>query len=197
MTFSIMLRLFGLSSIIGGGAVALVQVWFYFDQDSFIATYFNQVGYSLMAFGILGLYLSQYKSFGGLGLFSFIFLSLGTFLWLGYKWFETFVVADIKQSAPELMESGLHTTVFGVNLSLYTVLVGLLLFAVISFWKGVHTRWGLALLVLAVIAVLAPFGLWISQALAGIAFLLLGISLWRGNNEDVTRTKLNAQAGWD
>jgi len=197
MTFAGLLRLFGLSSIIGGLAIALVQIWFYFDQDSFIATYFDQVGYSFIAFGIIGLYLSQYKSFGGFGLFSFIILSLGTSLWLGFKWFQTFVVADILKSAPELMDTGLHTAVFGMNLSLYSLLIGILLFAAISFWKGVLSRWGSAFLIIAVLAELVPYGSLVSQIIAGVAFILLGTSLWRGSNEDVTRTKYNANAGWD
>ncbi|WP_338448008.1 hypothetical protein R4Z09_17365 [Niallia oryzisoli] len=197
MTFASLLRLFGLSSIVGGLVIAFVQVWFYFDQDSFIATYFDQVGYSFIAFGIIGLYLSQYKSFGGFGLFSFIFLSLGMSLWLGLKWFQTFAVADITKGAPELLETGMHTAVLGMNLSLYSLLIGVLLFSVMSFWKGVVSRWGSAFLVLAVLAELVPYGSLVSQIIAGIAFILLGSSLWKGNNEDVIRTKNNAQAGWD
>ncbi len=197
MTFDGLLRLFGLSSIIGGLAIALVQVWYFFDQHSFIATYFDQVGYSLIAFGIIGLYLSQYKSFGVFGQFSFILLSLGMSLWLGYKWFQTFVTVDLKKSAPELLNTGIHTAVFGMNLSLYSLLIGVFLFALISFWKGVHSRWGSAFLIIAVLSVLVPYGPLVSQIIAGIAFILLGTSLYKGNNEDVTRAKLNAQAGWD
>ncbi|MCQ6275014.1 hypothetical protein JMM81_08575 [Bacillus sp. V3B] len=191
MSFSSLLRPFGLCSFIGGLLIALVQPWLYVDPESFIATYLNYIGYLLIAFGMIGLCLVQYKSMGVFSFFSFTILFFGMIMWLGVKWFQTFVVADILISAPEVMDSGLQATLFGMNLSLYSLLIGMILFAVISLWKGIVSPFGSSLLLIGSITeIFRPFvgtGSYesiIAPIIIGLAFSSLGYSLFLKQYQD-------------
>lgn len=185
MAFGSLLRPFGLSSFIGGLLIVLAHPWLYIDPESFIATYLNYIGYLLIAFGIIGLCLAQYKSMGLFGFFSFTILFFGMSMWLGLKWFHTFVVTDLLKSAPELMDSSLQATLFGTNLSLYSLLIGMILFAGISLWKGIVSPWGSSLLLIGSIAeIIKPFvelGSYeslVAPIIIGFSFSWLGCSLF-------------------
>jgi hypothetical protein len=191
MAFGSWLRPFGLSSFIGGLLVVLAHPWLYIDPASFIATYLNYIGYLLIAFGLIGLCLAHYKNMGVFDFFSFTILFFGMSMWLGFKWFQTFVVADLLKSAPELMDSGLHVTLFGMNLSLYSLLIGLILFAGISLWKGIVSPWGSSLLLIGSIAeIIKPFfeiGSYeslVASIVIGISFSWLGWALFQKKRED-------------
>jgi hypothetical protein len=192
MAFGSWLRPFGLSSFIGGLLVALAHPWLYIDPASFIATYLNYIGYLLIAFGLIGLCLAHYKDMGVFSFFSFTILFFGMSIWLGFKWFQTFVVADLLKSAPELMDSGLHVTLFGTNLALHSLMIGLILFAGISVWKGFVSPWGSSLLLIGAIAeMIKPFlemGSYeslVAPIIIGIAFSWLGCSLFLGKHEEI------------
>lgn len=191
MAFRSWLRPFGLSSFIGGLLIILAHPWLYIDPASFIATYLNYIGYLLIAFGLIGFCLAQYKSMGAFGFFSFTILFFGMSMWVGFKWFQTFVVADLLKSAPELMDSGLHVTLSGMSLSLYSLMIGLILFAGISLWKGIVSPWGSSLLLIGSIAeIIKPFfeiGSYeslVASMIIGIAFSWLGCALFLKKQED-------------
>lgn len=176
-----LLRLFGFSSFIGGLLIALLQIWYYLDSGSLMATYLDYVGWILLTFGLIGLFLAQYRSAGGIGFISFFLLTIAMFQWLGYKWFQTFVVPDLKRSAPELLDSGLQTVSYGADLSLYFLAASFFLFATISLWKGILSRWGTSLLL---IGSALAFNEWIEESVlysSLIPIAILGCSLsWIG-----------------
>ncbi|WP_428908200.1 hypothetical protein [Niallia sp. Krafla_26] len=188
-----LLRLFGICSLIGGLLIALFQVWFYLDPISFVATYFDHVGWAFITFGFIGLYLVQYRQTGGLGFFSFLILSLGLFQWLGYKWFLTFAAPDLRRSVPELLDSGLQSVFYGVEMSNYFLQISFFLFAVITLFKGVLSRFGASLLLIgsatafnAQMEEIIFYSPLVPQVLIGLAFAWLGYSLLRLAHDEHT-----------
>lgn len=179
-----LLRLFGLCSLIGGSLIAFFQIWFFLDPISFVATYFDHVGWAFITFGLIGLYLFQYRQTGSLGFFSFLLLSLGMFQWLGYKWFLTFAAPDLRRSVPELLESGLQSVIYGADVSNYFLQICFFLFAVISLFKGTLSKGASSLLLIgSAIAFNAQmseailYSPLVPQAFIGLAFAWLGLSL--------------------
>jgi hypothetical protein len=200
-----LLRLFGLCSFIGGLLIVLSQIWFYIDSVSFIATYFDHMGWFFITLGIIGLYLVQYRESGGLGFISFLILSIGMFHWLGYKWFLTYAAPDLRKSVPELLDTGLQSVLYGVELSNYILQVGFFLFAVISLFKGILSRWGLSLLLIgsalafnAQMEAVVLYRPLIPQVMIGLAFVWIGLSMFTRDQEntydeieDMTKIRLD------
>jgi len=193
-----LIRLFGLCSFIGGLLMALVQIWFVLDSISFVATYFDHVGWAFMTFGLIGLYLVQYREIGGLGFLNFLVLSLGMFQWLGYKWFLTFAAPDLRRDAPEIIDSGLQSLLYGVELSNYILQTSFFLFAVISLYKGILPKGGLSFLLigsaLAFNAQLEDVILYnpvLPQILIGLAFAWIGLSLFSLNLENTYKNEVD------
>ncbi|MFZ0445511.1 MAG: hypothetical protein WAM95_13000 [Bacillus sp. (in: firmicutes)] len=186
-----LLRLFGLCSFIGGLMIVLSQIWFYIDPVSFIATYFDHMGWFFITLGIVGLYLIQYRELGGLGFISFLLLSIGMFHWLGYKWFLTYAAPDLRKIVPELLDSGLQSVLYGIELSNYILQVGFFLFAVISLFKGILSRWGLSLLLIGSALAFNTqmeadvlYSPLIPQVMIGLAFVWIGFSMFTGDQEN-------------
>jgi hypothetical protein len=186
-----LLRLFGLCSFIGGFMIVLSQIWFYIDPVSFIATYFDHMGWFFITLGIIGLYLVQYRESGGLGFISFLLLSIGMFHWLGYKWFLTYAAPDLRKIVPELLDSGLQSVLYGIELSNYILQVGFFLFAVISLFKGILSRWGLSLLLIgsalafnAQMEAVVLYSPLIPQVMIGLAFVWIGLSMFTRDQEN-------------
>jgi hypothetical protein len=186
-----LIRLFGICSFIGGLIIIPSQIWFYFDPISFIATYFDHVGWFFITLGILGLYLVQYHKSGGLGFISFLLVSIGMFHWLGYKWFLTYAAPDLRKTTPELLDSGLQSFQYGVELSSYILHVGFFTFAVISLFNGILSKWGLSLLLigsaLAFNAQIEPIVLYnplIPQIMIALAFVWIGLFLFTEDQDN-------------
>jgi hypothetical protein len=186
-----LLRLFGLCSFIGGLMIVLSQIWFYIDPVSFIATYFDHMGWFFITLGIVGLYLVQYRELGGLGFISFLLLSIGMFHWLGYKWFLTYAAPDLRKIVPELLDLGLQSVLYGIELSNYILQVGFFLFAVISLFKGILSRWGLSLLLIGSALAFNTqmeadvlYSPLIPQVMIGLAFVWFGFSIFTGDQEN-------------
>jgi hypothetical protein len=184
-------RLFGLCSFIGGFMIVLSQIWFYIDPVSFIATYFDHMGWFFITLGIVGLYLVQYRESGGLGFISFLLLSIGMFHWLGYKWFLTYAAPDLRKIVPELLDSGLQSVLYGIELSNYILQVGFFLFAVISLFKGILSRWGLSLLLIGSALAFNTqmeadvlYSPLIPQVMIGLAFVWIGFSMFTRDQEN-------------
>ena len=171
--------------------IVLSQIWFYIDPVSFIATYFDHMGWFFITLGIIGLYLVQYRESGGLGFISFLLLSIGMFHWLGYKWFLTYAAPDLRKIVPELLDSGLQSVLYGVELSNYILQVGFFLFAVISLFKGILSRWGLSLLLIgsalafnAQMEAVVLYSPLIPQVMIGLAFVWIGLSMFTRDQEN-------------
>lgn len=195
MALSNLLRILGLSSFLGGLMISIVQPWFYIDPGSFSASYIDYMGYILILLGIIGLYLAQYNEIKSFGLLIFVFVLISHSMWLGYKWFLTFVNADLIRSAPEIVPGDLPATNYGADLSLYGLMICLTLFALLSLWKGKVSRIGSSMLFLGtsgalveMIAEIIPYQLLIPHGVIGLSFAWLGWSLFYGKD----RSTINA-----
>ena len=146
--------------------------------------------------GIAGMYLSQVRRIGLLGLVGYLLLSLGYLMMLCVEMIALVVVPTIAQSSPEYVDGviavatnssstadlGLFGALNGVVAVGY--LLGGLLFGIALFRAGVLARWASALLAVAAVATAAiPLLPMVNQRLFavpnGIAMIGLGWSLWR------------------
>lgn len=181
MTSQKLVNALALFSVLGGLLIILTQVWFYVTPDSIYATYLDQVGYIFVLLGAIGLYFGQFKNLGTFGLFSFIFLIIGLSLWLGVKWYQSFLIEDLLAFDSKVLDS-LPTGFIGHMLSVYLLLIGVLLYGIANAWKGV--RWAGWLLIIAAVAELIPFGTYVAQLIAGIGFAWLGITVRKNVKEE-------------
>jgi hypothetical protein len=110
----------------------------------------------LLVWGLIGIYGPQSRAAGTFGLWTFVFVFLGTALAAGNVWAEVFVWPTLAQIAPGMLsgagvgtEAAMYIAV-GINLSYPLFFLGLILFAAATFWAGVYPRWIAVLLVISV-----------------------------------------------
>jgi hypothetical protein len=110
----------------------------------------------LLVWGLIGIYGPQSRAAGNFGLWTFVFVFLGTALAAGNVWAEVFVYPTLAQIAPGMLsgagfgtEAALYIGV-GLNLSYPLWFLGLILFAAATFWAGVYPRWIALLLIVSV-----------------------------------------------
>ena len=110
----------------------------------------------LLVWGLIGIYGPQSRAAGTFGLWTFVFVFLGTALAAGNVWAEVFVFPTLAQIAPNMLsEAGFGTEAalyigVGINLSYPLFFLGLILFAAATFWAGVYPRWIAVLLIISV-----------------------------------------------
>ena len=114
------------------------------------------LGTLLLVWGLVGIYTPQSRAAGTFGLWTFVFVFLGTALAAGNVWAEVFVYPTLAQIAPAMLsgagfgtEASLYIAV-GITLSYPLFFLGLILFAAATFWAGVYPRWIALLLVVSV-----------------------------------------------
>src|SRR5918995_4332387 len=114
------------------------------------------LGTLLLVWGLVGIYTPQSRAAGTFGLWTFVFVFLGTALAAGNVWAEVFVYPTLAQIAPAMLsgagfgtEASLYIAV-GLNLSYPLWFLGLILFGTATFWAGVYPRWIALLLVVSV-----------------------------------------------
>ncbi|MBS4214890.1 hypothetical protein [Neobacillus rhizophilus] len=181
MTSQKLVNALALFSVLGGLLIIVTQAWFFVTPDSIYATYLDQVGYIFILLGAIGLYFGQFKNLGAFGLFSFIFLIIGLSLWLGVKWYQSFLIEDLLAFDSKVLDS-LPTGFIGHMFSVYLLLFGVLLYGIANAWKGV--RWAGWLLIIASVAEVIPFGTYVAQLIAGIGFAWLGITVRKNVKEE-------------
>ena len=110
----------------------------------------------LLVWGLIGIYSPQSRAAGTFGLWTFVFVFLGTALAAGNVWAEVFVYPTLAQIAPDMLsgagfgtEAAIYIAV-GLNLSYPLFFLGLILFAASTFWARVYPRWIAVLLVVSV-----------------------------------------------
>jgi hypothetical protein len=146
--------------------------------------------------GVAGMYLSQVRRIGLLGLVGYLLLSLGYLSMLCVETIALVVVPVIAHSSPEYVDgvvavatNSSSTADLGLFTSLNAAvavgyLLGGLLFGIALFRAGVLARWASVLLAVAAVATAAiPLLPMVNQRLFavpnGIAMIGLGWSLWR------------------
>ncbi len=155
--------------------------------------------------GITGMYLSQVRRNGVLGLVGYLILASGYLLIMSSTYGLAYVLPPVADTAPSYVTDVLHTfsgratagdvgvlgTLFQVQSLCY--LAGGLVFGVALYRAGVLARWAAALLavggmVSALLAVLPDAFYRLIAFPNGIALIGLGYSLWRSQRRSGDRT---------
>jgi hypothetical protein len=174
----------GICSVITGILFLSTVIWESTSLNE-LGSFVSLIGTVLLVFGLLGLYLRQQNEFGVFGFIVFVISMIGTVLWAGFMWVGAFVVPVLQERAPELANNappGLANV--GLQISLYTFFIGLFLFSILTAIKGILPRWAAIILILVPILNFIPYADAVSQPLAGISFIWLGISLYKGVNKE-------------
>lgn len=146
--------------------------------------------------GIAGMYLSQSRQVGRLGLVGYLLFSLGFLAMFSVEVIAGFVLPTVADTAPGYVQDILTAAVggtpegdIGLMQAIFTVsgigyMAGGLLFGIALFRAGVLARWASALLAASTVATLALLALPDSfnrpvAVPAGVALVGLGLSLWR------------------
>jgi hypothetical protein len=113
------------------------------------------LGLVLLVWGLIGIYAPQARAAGTFGLWTFVFVFLGTALAVGNVWAEVFVYPTLAQIAPDMLSgAGFQTEAAymstGLSLSYPLFFLGLVLFAAATFWASVYPRWIALLLIVSV-----------------------------------------------
>ena len=128
----------------------------YLTSSYSVSSGLRLLGMVLLVWGLIGIYGPQSRAAGSFGLWTFVFVFLGTALAVGNVWAEVFVYPTLAQIAPGMLsgagfgtEAAMYIAV-GINLSYPLFFLGLILFAAATFWAGVYPRWIALLLVISV-----------------------------------------------
>jgi hypothetical protein len=143
------------------------------------------LGLVLLLWGLIGIYGPQSRAAGTFGLWTFVFVFLGTALAVGNVWAEVFVYPTLAQIAPGMLSgAGFETEAVymstGLSISYPLFFLGLILFAAATFWACVYPRWIALLLVISVPVTMfldptaGTFQESIGPALWGFAFAAYG-----------------------
>jgi len=150
------------------------------------------LGMVLLVWGLIGIYTPQSRAAGAFGLWTFVFVFLGTALAVGNVWAEVFVYPTLAQIAPAMLSgAGFETEAAymstGLSISYPLFFLGLILFAAATFWARVYPRWIALLLIISVPVTMfldptaGTFQESIGPALWGFAFAAYGFyALRRG-----------------
>lgn len=205
MPVSIIVRLNGISCIIGGvflAAFVLIHPW---DQllgaasaltiRWRLAHTFHFLGAAFALLGLPGLYLQQRAALGWFGLVGFILSALGTAMFLGTGMVTAFIWPMLAVYAPACVEPGgpIFSSTISATAFVLTALVlagGYTAFGVATLRAGVLPRlYILALVVGAILGMLPPhpvgplpwWALVLGGVLYGAALARLGGFLWSKN----------------
>ena len=155
--------------------------------------------------GITGMYLSQVRRNGFLGLVGYLVLAVGYLLILGTAYTAAFILPEVAGSDPGYVDDVIDVTngrVSSADIGAMNVvnqvqsiayLAGGLLFGIALFRASVLARWAAALLavggVVTIVLSFMPDALYRLLAYPnGIAMIGLGVSLWLGQRTDLVPT---------
>jgi hypothetical protein len=157
----------------------------YFTSAYSVSSGLRLLSIILLVWGLIGIYGPQSRAAGTFGLWTFVFVFLGTALAVGNVWAEVFVYPTLAQIAPDmLLGAGFETEAAymstGLSLSYPLFYLGLVLFGAATFWARVYPRWIAVLLIISVPATMfldptaGTFQESIGPALWGIAVAAYG-----------------------
>jgi hypothetical protein len=210
-------RAAGISAVVAGLLFICVQINHpaltldFITTTEFALRQSMKVGFSVLALvGITGMYLSQVRKSGVLGLVGYLILAAGFGIMLTVEVAGLVVLPAIVHTAPgyvgDVIAVATNQAAAGdiglmKPLSLLggvTYLAGGLLFGIALFRANVLARWATVLLAVATPLSLAiPLLPWVNQRLfavpTGIALIALGYSLWRQQRSPVSPASSPAQ----
>ena len=128
----------------------------YLSSSYSVSSGLRLLGMVLLVWGLIGIYGPQSRAAGAFGLWTFVFVFLGTALAVGNVWAEVFVYPTLAQIAPDMLsgagfrtEAAVYMSV-GLSLSYPLFFLGLILFGAATFWARVYPRWIALLLIVSV-----------------------------------------------
>ena len=210
ITTTTLTRAAGLAAVVSGALFVAVQVKHpeitldFVQSTEWTVRQCVKIAMATLALaGIAGMYLSQVRRIGLLGLVGYLLLSLGYLMMLCVEMIALVVVPTIAQSSPEYVSGVIAVATNSsstADLGLFVVLNGVvavgyllggLLFGIALFRADVLARWASALLAVAAVATAAiPLLPMVNQRLFavpnGIAMIGLGWSLWRDQRSALT-----------
>lgn len=171
----------------GGSLLEWVQ-----DPQWFVLNLAALVMALLLPLALVALYLAQADSLGSAGRAGFVCAFIGSLLYLGLQFDETFVWPVLAEEAPSLLALRgpmfTNSNFMGAYLAMGIIfMIGWIVFGVATCRAGVLSRWGGALLA----AGMAVFGAGnmvpvlvrgLGSVLAAFALALLARSLWLRSN---------------
>ena len=193
----------GWLAIAAGTLLVIGQaIWWPFDQQGNVATSQNNIfnagtviylaGFCVLMFALIGVHGRQAHRAGRLGTFGFSAAVLGTMLFGGDLWFESFAVPWLAEGPlPEVLKSDPSMLfALGAIVSSWLFAIGWVAFGLVSLRARVFPIW-ISLLVIAggiagYKALLAPWGF-----LLGLAMAALGVWLLRGQRSSATTESLD------
>src|ERR671921_2956820 len=157
------------AAMVGGVAVvvSMVLAWLvvpyerlglteaYLTTSYSVSSGLRLLGTLLLVWGLIGIYRPQSREAGTFGLWTFVFVFLGTALAVGNVWAAVFVYPTLAQVAPAMLsgagfESQAAYMSTGLSMSYPLFFLGLILFGAATFWARVYPRWIAVLLVVSV-----------------------------------------------
>jgi hypothetical protein len=218
ITTTSLTRAAGLSAVVGGLLFIGVQINHpalslgFVTSTEFAIRQGMKVGFTVLALaGITGMYLSQVRRAGVLGLVGYLIAAAGFLSMFALEVAALVVVPAIVHAAPGYVNDfiavamgghaagdlGLLTTFNSVVGVLY--MAGGLVFGIALFRANVLARWACVLLAVATPLSLAiPLFPFINQRLfavpTGLALISLGYSLWREQRNQVASAPVGSQA---
>jgi hypothetical protein len=185
MMFASFLRFSGLSLIVTGVLFVSFAILYSISSLQPLAHYLNLIGMLFLLLGTVGTYLRQMHAFGILGFTTFLIYFLGAGMWTGFGWASAFVLPALEEHTPHLVSDSLPDQInIGLMISLISFFVGMLLYHLVTAVKAVLPRWPALVLVVVPIIDFIPFGNYLAQPIAGVAFIWIGYTLMNGKYED-------------
>ncbi|MGY1696781.1 hypothetical protein ACI780_17935 [Geodermatophilus sp. SYSU D00814] len=208
ITPSVLIRAAGVAAIAAGALFVGVQIGhppldldFITTTEAAVRNTVKVLMAALALAGITGMYLSQVRRNGVLGLVGYLILAAGYLLIVSSTYSLAYVLPPVADTAPSYVTDVLHTfsgrttagdvgvlgTLFQIQSAFY--LAGGLVFGVALYRARVLTRWASALLavggLVSIAVAVLPDAFYRLIALPnGIALIGLGFSLWRSQRQD-------------
>ena len=165
------------------------------------AHFLYTLAWLLVLLGLPGLYASQRRSMGRLGLAGFLAAFSGTYLIAVTGNFGFFAPVMAKEAPATLNAIEQYSPVVVINgLAAILFMIGYLLFGIAMFRARVLARWAAALLAIGTVgtAALAVLPESFNRPFAvpvGVALIGLGLSLWRSHRDDTAPATATASTG--
>ncbi len=159
--------------VVGGGRLSEAATSAVF----FLPSGAQLLAMALLLVGLVALYVRQAEMFGALGLIGFLLALLGTTLAAGALWSQVFVVPQLADVAPAVVNRGAGSVLAGFLLSFLLFGVGWLLFGVATLRTRIFPRGAVILLIVGAVISILPLpsrALILEIAAAWLGFALLG-----------------------
>ncbi|HET9755181.1 MAG TPA: hypothetical protein VFP66_01660 [Candidatus Limnocylindrales bacterium] len=188
MVASSFVRWAGIASLAAAGLMLVQQISqlvfvLTMSQSTAIATHSLRYGLALVAMyalliALTGLYAMQATAAGRLGLVGYLVATLGTLLFAGDWWYETFVAPLIAAQAPELLRTAPSGSILiGAAITFGSFALGWVLFGIATYRARVFPRGAAILMVIGgivgILALSAPFQIPLALAVGWMGSWLL------------------------